>query len=54
MVLANYVSAFENGVVGATNSPLAAKYKNFTVDYSTVNGSGLIQMVEDIVIPPTG
>ena len=54
MVLANYVSAFENGVVGATNSPLAAKYKNFTVDYSTVNGSGRIQMVEDIVIPPTG
>ena len=42
MVLANYVKAFEGGVVGATNSPLAAKYPGFTVDYGTVNGSGRI------------
>ena len=34
MVLANYVQGFENGVVGATNSPLNAKYKNFGADYS--------------------
>ena len=42
MVLANYVQAFEGGVVAADNSPLAAKYEGFTVDYSNVNGSGRI------------
>ncbi len=42
MVLASYVKAFENGTVGATNSPLAAKYPGLTVDYGTVNGSGRI------------
>ena len=42
MVLANYVQGFENGVVGAKNSPLAAKYEGFAVDYSTVNGTGRI------------
>ena len=42
MVLANYVQGFEGGVVGATNSPLKAKYTNLLVDYSTVNGSGRI------------
>ena len=42
MVLANYVQAFEDGVVGAANSPLAKKHPGFTVDYSTVNGSGRI------------
>ena len=44
MVLANYVQGFEDGVVEATNSPLAAKYRGFTVDYSTVDGSGRIVM----------
>ncbi len=44
MVLANYVEAFPNHVVEATNSPLAAKYPGLTVDYSTVNGSGRIVM----------
>lgn len=44
MVLANYVQAFEGGVVDASNSPLAAKYPGFTVDYSTVDGSGRIVM----------
>lgn len=44
MVLANYVQGFEGGVVEATNSPLAAKYPGFTVDYSTVDGSGRIVM----------
>ena len=42
MVLANYVKGFEGGVVGAKNSPLAAKYEGFAVDYSTVNGTGRI------------
>ena len=42
MVLANYVQAFEGGVVDASNSPLAAKYEGFNVDYSTVNGTGRI------------
>lgn len=42
MVLANYVKGFENGEVDAKNSPLAKKYSDFTVDYSTVNGSGRI------------
>ena len=46
MVLSNYVLGFEGGVVDATNSPLAAKYANFAVDYSTVNGSGRIELVE--------
>ena len=42
MVLANYVQGFEGGVVDASNSPLAAKYEGFNVDYSTVNGTGRI------------
>ena len=46
MVLANYVQAFENGVVGATNSPLAKKYPGFTVDYGSINGSGRIVMAQ--------
>ena len=42
MVLANYVMGFENGEVGATNSPLLAKYDGMMLDYGTVNGSGRI------------
>ena len=42
MVLANYVTAFENGEITATNSPLLAKFPNMLLDYSTVNGSGRI------------
>ena len=42
MVLANYVQAFEGGVVDAANSPLLAKYAGMLLDYSTVNGSGRI------------
>ena len=42
MVLANYVQAFENGVVEATNSPLLAKYAGLKLDYSTLAGSGRI------------
>ena len=42
MVLANYISGFENGEVGAANSPLLAKYPAMLLDYSEVNGSGRI------------
>ena len=42
MVLANYIQAFENGQVGATNSPLAEKYPGMLLDYSEVSGSGRI------------
>lgn len=53
MVLSNYVMAFENGVVDATNSPLAAKYEGFAVDYSTVNGTGRIEIVEERAVEET-
>ena len=46
MVLANYVQDFEGGVVEAANSPLMAKYPGITVDYSTVNGSGRIEVIK--------
>ena len=42
MVLANYVQAFEGGVVGADNFPLKAKYPGMLLDYGTTNGSGRI------------
>ena len=42
MVLSNYVQAFENGTVEATNSPLLVKYPGLLLDYSTTNGSGRI------------
>ena len=42
MVLSAYVQAFENGVVEAGNSPLAAKYPGFAVDYGPTGGSGRI------------
>ncbi len=44
MVLANYVRAFENGTVGAANSPLMHKYPALNVNYGTVNGSGRIDV----------
>ena len=34
MVLANYVQAFEGGVVEASNSPLAEKYEGLLLDYT--------------------
>lgn len=43
MVLANYVKGFENGVIGATNSPLKLKYPNILLNYGTVYGSGRIK-----------
>jgi hypothetical protein len=42
MVLANYVQAFENGTVEATNSPLLGKFPGMLLDYSTLAGSGRI------------
>ena len=54
MVLANYVKGFENGVVGATNSPLLAKYPGMKLDYGTTSGSGRITAYVEEVTPPTG
>ncbi|MBQ6849665.1 MAG: bifunctional metallophosphatase/5'-nucleotidase [Oscillospiraceae bacterium] len=42
MVLANYIMGFENGEIGATNSPLLATYPNMLLDYGTTYGSGRI------------
>ncbi len=47
MVLANYIKAFENQTVLSSNSPLALKYDNFSVDYSNVKGSGRITVVNN-------
>ncbi|MGM9549092.1 MAG: bifunctional metallophosphatase/5'-nucleotidase [Faecousia sp.] len=44
MVLANYITSFEGGVVDAVNSPLAVKYPGMLLDYAAVNGSGRIVM----------
>ncbi len=46
MVLANYIQAFDNGIVEATNSPLSTKYEGFILDYSSVDGSGRITMTD--------
>lgn len=56
MVLANYTEGFENGVIGADNSPLKKKYPNMLLDYGTTNGSGRIEIAEksensDYVLP---
>ena len=47
MVLANYVQAFENGVVEAANSPLLAKYSGMLLDYGTTEGSGRIVLTAE-------
>ena len=53
MVLANYVKGFENGEVGAANSPLKAEFDGMKLDYGTVYGSGRIELVaEKPVLPP--
>ena len=44
MVLANYISGFEGGVVDAANSPLAASFPGMLLDYATTGGSGRIVM----------
>lgn len=62
MVLANYVQAFENKSVAATNSPLLNKYPSFGIDYALVEGSGRIEHgqtdhtpepTEDVTVPET-
>jgi len=47
MVLANYVQGFDKQTVKADNSPLLAKYPDFGLDYSSVNGSGRITVVTE-------
>ena len=47
MVLANYIQAFENATVDASNSPLLVKYPSMLVDYSTVYGSGRIELAAE-------
>ena len=42
MVLANYIQAFPEATIEATNSPLLEKYPGMLLDYSTVHGSGRI------------
>ena len=44
MVLANYISGFEGGVVEAANSPLAASFPGMLLDYAATGGSGRIVM----------
>ena len=46
MVLANYVKGFADGVVGATNSPLNAKYAALKINYAEVTGDGRITLVD--------
>ena len=46
MVLANYVQAFEDSTVKASNSPLLEKYPSFGIDYGAINGSGRIVFAE--------
>lgn len=46
MVLAHYISGFENGMVGAKNSPLLEKYPGLRLDYGTVYGSGRIELTD--------
>lgn len=42
MVLANYIKAFDGGIVRADNSPISAKYKGFGINYAEIGGSGRI------------
>ncbi|MDO5545250.1 MAG: bifunctional UDP-sugar hydrolase/5'-nucleotidase [Eubacteriales bacterium] len=54
MVLANYVQAFEDKTVMASNSPLLEKYPGFEIDYETVNGSGrIVNALTDHTPEPT-
>ena len=46
MVLANYVKGFADGVVGATNSPLNAKYAALKINYAEVTGDGRVTLVD--------
>ncbi len=57
MVLANYISAFENGVIKADNSPLLEKYPHMDIDYGNIGGNGRITVEEKPAVeesPETG
>lgn len=45
MVLANYVKAFENATIKATNSPLNKKYSGLHINYEKVTGDGRITVI---------
>ncbi len=45
MVLTNYAKGYNGEKIGATNSPILAKYPGFKLDYSTTAGSGRIEIV---------
>ena len=51
MVLANYVQAFEDKTVMASNSPLLEKYPGFGIDYGSVDGSGRIRNAQTEHMP---
>ena len=44
MVVSNYIQGFPGGNVGASNSPLLAKYPGLNIDYSEVTGDGRIKV----------
>lgn len=46
MVLGNYVQAFEDNTIMASNSPLLEKYPGFGIDYGSSGGSGRIVFAE--------
>lgn len=46
MVLANYIRAFEDNTIMASNSPLLEKYPGFGIDYGSSGGSGRIVFAE--------
>ena len=47
MVLSNYVTGFENGIIKATNSPLLKKYPHMLLDYAKTTGCGRILAVTE-------
>ena len=50
LVLAGYISAFENGTVEGSNSPLLKKYPSFKIDYANPAGSGRIAVEEKAAV----
>ena len=45
MVLSNYVTSFDGGIIKADNSSLLKKYPNMLINYSNTNGINRIQAV---------
>lgn len=57
LLIANYICAFENGVVQADNSPLLTKYPGLAINYENIKGSGRIEILNaaadsDTIYPP--